>query len=228
MGGTQHDRALFVVHRNVAFSVIFILLASSCSILQQSLSNKLSNGYYWFHEPGKNPRKVYVVVDEDSLAWYDNGHLFTAGNFDRFSKPSFDIDILTVPFKYRPSSYDFPRQLDNSFNGNLYFGYRRDVFRVRRSQTPVGIQRKIVHHGYTVGFFGGFGSSPITPWTTNYRTTDEYSGFIVTRGIAAMTSLNSLTVGFGIGWDSLTDRDKEIWIYQNKPWFGVTIGLSIN
>jgi hypothetical protein len=32
-----------------------------------------------------------------------------------------------------------------------------------------------------------------------------------------MFGLNNLTVGAGVGWDSLTDRDKNIWIYQNKP-----------
>lgn len=43
-----------------------------------------------------------------------------------------------------------------------------------------------------------------------------------------MIGVNNLTVGVGVGWDYLTDRDKAIWIYQNKPWIGVTIGLNIN
>jgi hypothetical protein len=206
----------------------FLFVCSSCSLLQQSLSNELSNGYYWYHEPGKDVRQVYVTVDGDSIAWYENGNRSFVRDQHFFSKPSFDLDILTVPFKYRGSSYGFPRQLDNSFNGNFYLGYRRDLFRIKRSTTPVGTERKIVHHGFTVGAFGGFGSSQVTPWTTNYQTTDEYNGFILTKGVAFMTSLNSLTVGVGVGWDTLTDRDKEIWIYQNKPWYGVTIGLSIN
>lgn len=34
--------------------------------------------------------------------------------------------------------------------------------------------------------------------------------------------------GVGVGWDYLTDRDKGIWIYQNKPWYGLTVGLNLN
>jgi hypothetical protein len=61
-----------------------------------------------------------------------------------------------------------------------------------------------------MGGFGGLGSASINPWTTNYQTTDEYDGFVLTRGLAIMGAVNSLTVGFGIGWDYLTDRDKRI------------------
>ena len=43
-----------------------------------------------------------------------------------------------------------------------------------------------------------------------------------------MIGLKTLTVGFGVGWDYLTDRDKNIWIYQNKPWIGLTLGLNLN
>jgi hypothetical protein len=84
------------------------------------------------------------------------------------------------------------------------------------------------HHALTAGFFGGIGAAPITPWTTNQRTADEYSGFIVSQGMSLMVGLNNLTFGIGVGWDRLTDRDKDIWIYQNKAWYGLTVSLNIN
>jgi hypothetical protein len=59
-------------------------------------------------------------------------------------------------------------------------------------------------------------------------TTAEYSGFVLTRGLAAMVGVNDLTFGIGVGWDYLTDRDKDIWVYQNKPWYGLTVGLNLN
>jgi hypothetical protein len=68
----------------------------------------------------------------------------------------------------------------------------------------------------------------MTPWTTNQGMTDEYNGFILSRGIALMIGVNNLTVGAGIGWDYLTDRDKDIWIYQNKAWYGLTFSLHLN
>ena len=57
---------------------------------------------------------------------------------------------------------------------------------------------------------------------------DEYTGFVLSRGIAAMAGISNLTVGIGVGWDNLTDRDRTIWIYQHKAWYGVTIGLNLN
>ena len=63
------------------------------------------------------------------------------------------------------------------------------------------------HRAITVRAFGGIGTSSFTPWTTNNGTTDEYNGFILNRGTSLMGGVNNLTVGLGIGWDYLTDRD---------------------
>ena len=86
----------------------------------------------------------------------------------------------------------------------------------------------MLHWGLSGGVFGGFGSTPITPWTTANRTMDEYNGFVLSRGVAVMGSINRLTVGLGVGTDYLTDRDKDIWIHQNKAWYGLTIGINLN
>jgi hypothetical protein len=68
----------------------------------------------------------------------------------------------------------------------------------------------------------------MTPWTTNNQMMDEYNGMVLARGLTGMVGINALTVGIGVGWDYLTDRDNDIWIYQNKPWYGLTIGLNLN
>jgi hypothetical protein len=86
----------------------------------------------------------------------------------------------------------------------------------------------MLHRGVTVGAFGGIASTGVTPWTTNNLSSDEYNGLILSRGFALMIGLNTLTVGLGVGWDYLTDRDKRIWIYQNKPWYGLSVGLNLN
>lgn len=43
-----------------------------------------------------------------------------------------------------------------------------------------------------------------------------------------MMGYKSLTVGLGVGWDNLLDRDKDIWVYQSKPWYGLTLSLNLN
>lgn len=135
---------------------------------------------------------------------------------------------MTVPFKYRPGNSSLPRQLTTDFNGNAFIGYRLDRFRVRISETPVGLKKRFYHRGITFGAFGGIGSTSINPATTKNQTADEYNAFILTRGLAVMLGVNNLTVGLGVGVDYITDRDKTIWIYQNKPWYGLTVGLNLN
>jgi len=191
---------------------------------------QLKNDYYDFHQPGQPSTKVFVRVKEDSIevTKLDESTEVVRGQDEYFIKKSFDIDAMTVLFKYRPSSMGFPRQINSSFNGNVYIGYRVDRFWLDYKNTPAGMVKELKHSAITMGGFGGIGTAFISPWSTNYRTTDEYDGVVLTRGLALMVGINSLTVGLGVGWDYLTDRDKDIWIYQNKPWYGLTLGLNIN
>jgi hypothetical protein len=211
-------------------TVVILLFCASCASLKHGSRHQISDGHYRLKENGSKSKKVFVQAAEDSLVVYKDNKIHEAPLLEnsKFIKHSFDIDLITILFKYRPSSMGFPRQLTADFNGNVYLGYRTDRFTKYSEQTPAGIRKSLKHRAFTVGGFGGIGSTSVSPWTTNYRTTDEYSALILSKGLAIMAGVNNLTVGFAVGWDTVTDRDKNIWIYQDKPWFGVSIGLSIN
>lgn len=211
--------------------IIMLVSLASCSSLTKGPKYEFSDRYYNLKQNGSSYQKVFVHLEDDSVKIFSSDTVSITlhpKSIARFNRGSFDLDAMTEPFKYRPSSQGFPRQLNSSFNGNIYVGYRMDYFRLRYLKSPEGTSRKLSHTAFTIGGFGGIGSEPITPWTTNYQTTDEYSGFVLSRGLAVMIGANNLTVGLGIGWDQLTDRDKHIWIYQNKPWYGLVIGLNVN
>lgn len=216
---------------------IFLLVLSfagllfSCGSINNQPKYQLGDDYYKFKNDKGQFVNAYVVLSEDSISVITNDktRLLTDQKKEQvYLKPSFDIDVLVTVFKYRPSITKFPRQLTTDFNGNLYFGYRLDRFKVLLKNNPIGITRQIRHRAMSVGGFTGIGSTSISPWTTHQRTTDEYNGLILSRGIALMLGVNNLTVGIGAGWDYLTDRDKNSWIYQNKPWYGLTLSLNIN
>lgn len=215
---------------NKLFSLVALISLAGCAGLKNLPKYQLSNDYYEFHQPGQPKSKVFVRVKEDSIeiTKLDESTEVIRGQDKYFIKKSFDVDVMTVLFKYRPSSMGFPRQINSSFNGNVYLGYRIDRFWLDYKKTPAGTVKEMKHHALTVGGFGGIGTAFISPWSTNYRTTDEYDGVVLTKGLAFMVGINSLTVGLGVGWDNLTDRDKDIWIYQNKAWYGLTLGLNIN
>lgn len=226
MGVTSHE---LLNHFALAVIVIYF---SSCSATQKVPENKLGDGRYAFKQPGTPSEKIYLKISEDSLiitSEESNERILPiAGKEQIFYKTSLDVDVMTILFKYRPSAAGFPSQLNTNFNGNIFMGFRQDRYDLKLKQSRSGTKKELYHFGYTVGAFAGIGSTFVSPWTTNYQTTDEYDGFIFIRGLSAMLAVNNITVGAAIGWDYLTDRDKKIWIYQNKPWLGLTLSLNLN
>lgn len=215
------------------YGTVVLGLLTGCGALRDSPKYQLSDGVYAFRQQESRYIKTFVFVEADTVRILDNKSPFmpviplpTQAQF--FLKYSFDIDAMTVAFKYRPATSDLPRQLNTDFNGNVFIGYRLDRFKIDIKDTPLGLRKHYYHRGITLGFFGGLGSTAVTPSTTSNLTLQEYNALILTRGIAIMIGVNNLTVGVGAGWDFLTDRDKNLWIYQNKPWYGLTVGLNLN
>jgi hypothetical protein len=213
-----------------AVIVLASVMLSSCSYRASLHKYELQDGEYTYREAKGPAEKVYLAVKEDTIiVLKDKTPLpVKQGTDQMFRKGTLDFDVITIPFKYRPSSQGFPRQLTAEANGSIFLGWRVDRFKIIHRSTPAGVKKYQLHKGISFGAFGGMGAATIGPWTTNYQTQDEYAGFVLTRGLAVLVGVNSLTFGVGLGWDYLTDRDKHIWIYQNEPWLGITIGLNLN
>ncbi len=219
--------------RNVIGFLLLLALFNACSGIKDLPKYQLNDGTYEFKQHPDRYKKVFVYVADDTMSIYLKEKITEPFIPDRlkdqfFLKRSFDVDVMTIPFKFRPAIGNMPRQLTTDFNGNIFIGYRIDRFRISYKKTPIGVKQINKHRGLSIGGFGGLGSTSVTPSTTNNQIADEYSGFILSHGLAVMVGVNNLTVGIGIGWDYLTDRDKNIWIYQNKPWYGLTVGLNLN
>jgi hypothetical protein len=218
---------------SLASNFLIGLILISCGTIRNAPKYELGDGAYDFRQPGSVYIKTNVYVTEDTVRIFSRTKptepvIPDPHKNEIFLKRSFDVDVMTIAFKYRPGSTYLPRQLNTDFNGNVFMGYRFDRFEMKLNRTPVGIRKTYRHRGITAGGFAGIGATAITPWTTNNQIGDEYNGFILSRGAVVMIGFNNLTVGGGLGWDYLTDRDKEKWIYQNKRWYGLTIGLNIN
>jgi len=99
---------------------------------------------------------VFVDIQEDTLKIIGaNNTVIDAkyGENQTLMIKSFDVDNMTVLFKYRPKILDFARQLNATFNGNLYLGYRIDRFKVHFKNTPLGREREINHSTLTFWAF---------------------------------------------------------------------------
>lgn len=235
-----------------ALSFFFLLLSffllSACANLTKSAKYGLADGYYKAITKERKDASVYVYTSEDTLVAYmaEKGKEISEKSPQQavifpetslkdipptyiFKEYSFDLDVLTIPFKYRGPEKEMERQLTTQFNGALYAGYRTDRYRVSYGPTPLGLaERSIQHYGYSIGLFSGIGAESINPWVTQDQYAGEYEGFVWSQGIAGIIGINNFNVGLGLGFDYLLDSNRKIWIYQRTPWLGLMVGLNLN
>lgn len=144
-------------------------------------------------------------------------------------KKTFDIDLFTVPFKIRPSQKGIPVQMNAHFNVSLYSGYRVDYYKIEgKNPYRLSDRRLVIKNGFGTGIFVGLGFASINPWVTQGQVNSEYDGVVVSYGISTIYAVKKLNAGLAIGFDYLTDRNNDVWIYHNKPWIGVLLGLNLN
>ena len=231
---------------------IFTILTSlsGCMILRENSKHSFNDGIYQIKRFSDD--KVYVLkIEEDTIAVFpvlefkDSTAILTGKRVNYTSRqrklrdnkashgfyhPSFDIDVMTIPILYRPSTGGFPNQLTTNFNGALYGGYRMDEYRLNYKRTPLNIYKQNVRHiGYSAGFYAGIGNTLIDGSTlANPNFTIQYEGVLLITGIAANIAVGSFTFGISCGPDYLLDKYQKEWIYEGKTCVGFTLGLNLN
>jgi hypothetical protein len=224
-----------------------LLIFSGCGVIRDTPKYSFADGYYRSRVFEKKLSRVYVDNNEDSVIVYKvkgkadfdevSGQKLaypqlksgTAVPANSFRQASFDLDFLTIPFKYRPETDSMPQQFNTTLNGVLYLGYRNDIFRIRYKKTPIKtFTRRTTHYGFSVGLFTGVGGTAMNPWVTNYKIGSEYDGVVWNKGAAAIIGIDNFSIGLTAGFDNLLDKNKQHWIYEGKPWFGLAFGLNLN
>lgn len=217
----------FLMPRVQLYLLLSMLFMSSCSVIKNQSKYELSSDVRYRTSNSKY-QKAMVTVESDSIYIKLSDSTKQKANIDsRFLKNSFDVDVLTALSKFRPAKINLPNQLTTDFNGNFFIGYRYDRFRLKASSKNRR-QEYLSHRAMTFGLFGGIGTSAINPSTTNYLITNEYNGVVVQRGVVVMAGVQKLTIGLSAGWDYLIDENESKWIYQNKPWYGLMVGINLN
>ncbi|TDH21587.1 hypothetical protein EXU57_18955 [Segetibacter sp. 3557_3] len=234
---------------NVAAAILLftLIMLTSCSAVKETSDYRLKGGLYKITEKGK--QRYYASVGETSINFQpvsrsSNGIIKVndtmpamifpsiqnaAKRTTIFSQKSLDLDVISIVFKYRPSRSGFPGQLNTNFNAAGYIGHRRDLSVFSYERNPVGMyDRRIAHFAYSLGFFGGLGSTAINPFVTRDPQAPEYDGLVITKGLASLIGIGNLTFGLAVGIDHLADQYRRQWLYQSKLWTGFTVGLNLN
>lgn len=228
------------------FTGIF-LIASLNWGLAQTTREDFTDGFY-IMKWNNSVQRVYVDLSETGVGCYSvqylNGqnsvdttdkisfsHLIDTVCYSKaiFHKHSFDFDFMTIPLKLRPAQRDVPAQLNTHLNGAFYVGYRNDRFTLRYHVDPLKRSTQSINHfGVSVGLFSGVGGTFVSPTTTDFKIDKEYDGVVWCNGVAAFVAMNRFTMGLAFGIDYLTDKNRTLWIYQNKPWAALAFGLNLN
>jgi hypothetical protein len=82
------------------------------------------------------------------------------------------------------------------------------------------------HTGFDFGLFAGFGITQINPTVTNDKISQEYDGVIFQKGAGLFLTLERMSVGIVLGFDNLMDSNKDAWIYNQKPYIGLSLGIA--
>lgn len=146
----------------------------------------------------------------------------------RYRFSSFDVDLFTVPFKYRFGQAGQPGELITNPNVGVYVGFRHDEGIFRTVYYRKNRRSDIRSFSFGVGGFGMVNPVFVAPFSTAGRYTGEYEGLGISYGVAGILGYKSLTVGLALGYENLMDENNPIWIYRNKPWLGLTVGLNLN
>ena len=224
--------------------IVFIAICSSCSVFEKASRHGFESGYYKIKSSQNQTMDVYLDISDEEVSVYpknENGLGNSLMNIPlsdsdtlsrypvKFMKTSIDVDITTIPLKYRPPVDDLPAQMDVGFNLALYAGWRHDNYYISRKENPLKKSNNfIVGRGYDFGILTGIGSTTIGPFSTNSIVSNEYNGMVLQFGVAGFLESNIASFGIATGYDYLLSPDRDVWIYSGKPWIGLIIGIALN
>lgn len=219
-----------------------------CVPFDKIYSHDFSSGYYKLKAPGANPGNVYIDLREDSVWIFPlsggkstekpEKNSYNSININSVKpgsplynstlvKTSVDMDLSTVPIKFRPAQGDVPSQLNATVNGVLYAGFRKDFFKIITHTSELNETYSFIRQtGFDFGPFAGIGITFVNPTVTMNQTVQEYDGVVFQKGIAAFLTYENMSVGIALGFDNLIDKNKTTWIYNQKPWIGIVIGVA--
>lgn len=231
--------------KSIGLLLIAITLITSCVPTQQNPKYLFSDGVYKM-KGGTKRGSPYLRVEDTEILIYnsnadgtfdtisdavisltDTAHV--AGRVYNFSKSSFDFDLISIPLKFRMPASGIPAQLNATINGGLYAGRRTDYYRLSRRRNPLGIDNTTVqHYGLSFGLFTGIGSAAMNPTVTANQIESEYDAVVIPFGATVLVGYNNLTFGLAAGFDHMLNKHRQYWIYNRKPWVGLTVGLNLN
>ncbi|HMW39233.1 MAG: hypothetical protein K1X68_05700 [Saprospiraceae bacterium] len=234
----------FLLYRRVLCVVVTIIGFCSCRVLENASRHDFHSGYYRLKDNGTK-LKTYVQVDQDQISIFsiNQGRISEKSIMDiqthddkfelnpnlQFDRTGLDVDLTSILMKYRMARQGRPAQISTDLNLAIYAGWRKDRFGISSVKSPIHRNTLGFYHwGVDAGPFIGLGTTSVNSFSTLGRVLEEYGGLSLQGGVALFAETSFASFGLSIGIDHLTGRDRNEWIYQNKPWLGFVVGVALN
>lgn len=147
----------------------------------------------------------------------------------RLVQHSFDVDLLTIPLKYRPAAADLQPQLETQVSAALYLGRRTDRYRYHYPNDRFSrLEREERHLGLSFGAIGGMGGASVGPGSSGGRIGVDYVGVVGSYGVAVIGAVDRASLGITVGRDHLLNSDARHWVHDGALWLGFAFGLNLN
>ncbi len=193
--------------KRLIFFGVWALGLSGCSVLQRTSKKDLTDGFY--QERSSSLKRKFILIIQakrfvftrqkmvdrnwwwtrpESCRLYDQEIRPKLRQTISFNKPSFDIDFLTIPLKFRPGQKGVPVQLNTNLNGAVYILAKKQIGQVPKYiPDPLGK----AEHGDDQSFwffrrsvYRNRHNTFISPTNTNSLMQDEYDGIVWSKGVA--------------------------------------------
>jgi hypothetical protein len=161
-----------------------------------------------------NQQKIqaYNYYYENSR-WHTRYFIMTSGNIDIFCDEvvrgwNASAGAVTMPFKYRPDSRSFDKDVSLSGMGGVSFSFNSNF----KMSGLIGI---------------GLSDVTINETNTDGRISESSNVSALTLSTGLVFQYKAVQAGLFIGCDNLSDSNKDNWESHGNLWFGAGIGISI-
>lgn len=219
-------------------SLIALINLTSCNTIRNFGNTEIKSGIY-----KSSKDKLYITTEFDTIKIYSidtesrvsTSFISLPNNSTApvqtplwLRRTSFDIDILTVPLKMRPPQSNVPMQMNPSLNAAVFLGVKQEFNRLKYRQTPIANNLQYSHYGISLGILNGIGNTFMSPTNTANLIDQEYDGIVWLHGLTLIFGIDRYNFGLTMGRDYLLDNNASKWIYHNKIWYGISLGININ
>jgi hypothetical protein len=156
------------------------------------------------------------------------------GGFDnyegfRYTDARLVLQGLSLPLKFRPEvpgKDSLPATVETGFNPAFALGYQHRFNRYTVQKNALG------NNVTSLSITGGalLGVSAVGLKSVNTRGADiaiDRSVPAASVGLFGLIGIDRVNVGLAVGWDHAFGDRAGDWLYQHKPWYGVSVGLDL-